>query len=82
MAGSRCRVPFTDSADVFRGVDVDADSLYEAVAAAVVQFREDDIKSLSLGPMTEITAAYPNPVEHKILLGQGEKWAEYGGRPG
>jgi hypothetical protein len=28
---------------VLHGVDVDAESLYEAVAIAVAQFREDDI---------------------------------------
>jgi hypothetical protein len=35
MAGSRCRVSFTDSEGVLHGVDVDAESLYEAVAIAV-----------------------------------------------
>lgn len=71
MAGSRCRVSFTDSDGVLHGVDVDAESLYEAVAIAVAQFREDDINPLSPGPMTEFTVAvYRNPVEHKIRLGQ------------
>lgn len=43
MAGSRCRVSFTDADGVLHGVDVDAESLYEAVAIAVAQFREDDV---------------------------------------
>jgi hypothetical protein len=78
MAGSRCRVSFNDSDGVLHGVDVDAESLYEAVAIAVAQFREDDINPLSPGPMTEFTVAvYRNPVEHKIQLGQVTRWAEH-----
>jgi hypothetical protein len=77
MAGSRCRVSFSDSDGILHGVDVDAESLYEAVAIAVAQFRDDDISPLSPGPMTEFTiAVYRNPVEHKIRLGQVAKWAE------
>ena len=49
MAGSRCRVSFTDSDGVLHGVDIDAESLYEAVAIAVAQFGEDDINPLSPG---------------------------------
>jgi hypothetical protein len=83
MAGSRCRVSFTDSDGVLHGVDVDAESLYEAVAIAVLQFREDDINPLSPGPMTEFTVAvYRNPVEHKIRQGQVAKWAEHSTRDG
>jgi hypothetical protein len=76
MAGSRCRVSFTDSDGILHGVDVDAVSLYEAVAIAVAQFREDDVSPLSLGPMTEFTVAvYRNPTEHKIRLSQVARWA-------
>ena len=83
MAGSRCRVSFTNPDGVLHGVDVDAESLYEAVAIAVVQFREDDISPLIPGPMTEFTVAvYRNPVEHKIRLGQVAKWAEHSTREG
>jgi hypothetical protein len=81
--GSRCRVSFTDSDGVLHGVDVDAGSLYEAVAIAVAQFREDDINPLSPGPMSEFTVAvYRNPMEHKIQLGQVAKWAEHSTRDG
>jgi hypothetical protein len=46
MVGSRCRVSFTDSAGVWvvHGVDVEAESLYEAVAIDVAQFREDEVR--------------------------------------
>src|SRR5215471_9721647 len=55
MAGSRCRVSFTDSEGILYGVDVDAESLYEAVAIAVASFREDDVSPSSRGPITEFT---------------------------
>jgi len=83
MAGSRCRVSFTDFDGVLHGVDVDAESLYEAVAIAVAQFREDDINPLTPGPTTEFTVAvYRHPVEHQIRLGQVAKWAEQSTRDG
>ncbi len=77
MAGSRCRVSFTDSEGVLHGIDVDAESLYEAVAIAVAQFRDDDVSPSTPGPMTEFTVAvYRNPVEHRIRLQQVMRWAE------
>ena len=78
MAGSRCRVSFTDSDGVLHGVDIDAESLYEAVAIAVAQFRHDDVSPTTPGPMAEFTVAvYRNPVEHKIRLGQVAKRAQH-----
>jgi hypothetical protein len=78
MAGPRCRVSFTDAEGILHGIDVDAESLYEAVAIAVAQFREDDVSPSNPGPMTEFTVAvYLNPTEHKIRLGQVLKWSEH-----
>ena len=54
MAGSRCRVSFTDSEGVLHGVDVDAESLYEAVAVAVASLREDDVSPAVPGPTDRI----------------------------
>lgn len=77
MAGSRCRVSFTDSEGVVHAADVDAESLYEAVAIAVASLRDDDVSPASPGPMTEFTVAvYKNPTEHKIRLQQVLKWSE------
>src|SRR3984885_15702230 len=71
MAGSRCLVSFTDSEGVLHGVDVDAESLYEAVAIAVAQMREDEVSPSAPPPTTEFTVTvYRNPVEHKIRLQQ------------
>jgi hypothetical protein len=39
------------------GVEVDAESLYEAVAIAAASFREDDVSPSSPGPITEFTIA-------------------------
>jgi len=64
------------------GVDVDAESLYEAVAIAVASFREDDVSPSEPGPMTEFTVAvYRNPTEHKLRLQHVLKWSEHQGRP-
>jgi hypothetical protein len=57
------------------GIDVEAESLYEAVAIAVAQIREDEVCPVDIVPMTEFTVAVcRNPVEHKIRMGQVEKW--------
>jgi hypothetical protein len=38
---NRCRVSFTDTNGIPHDVDVQAESLYEAVALAVAEFRAD-----------------------------------------
>ena len=83
MACSRCRVSFADSQGILHSIDVDAESLYEAVAIAVAQFREDDVSPSVPGPLTEFTVlVYRNPAEHKTRLGQVAKWAEHTTREG
>jgi hypothetical protein len=77
MGVSRCRVSFTDAEGILHGIDVEAESLYEAVAIAVAQLREDELSPASPGPMTEFTVAvYRPPAEHKLRLGQVAKWCE------
>lgn len=74
---ARCRVSFTDHEKTEHAVEVEADSLYEAVALAVADFREDPLLRDSPGAMTEFTVAVlRNPTEHKIRLQQVVKWAE------
>ena len=53
MAGSRCRVSYTDSEGITHAVEVDAVSLYEAVALAAAEFRQDEIITDGPAPMTE-----------------------------
>jgi hypothetical protein len=72
-----CRVSFCDSEKTEHAVEVDADSLYEAVAQAVADFRQDPLLKDGPGAMTEFTVAVMRkPTEHRIRLNQVEKWAE------
>jgi len=74
---ARCRVSFTDSDKTDHAAEVDAESLYEAVALAVADFREDPLLKESPGALTEFTVAVlRNPTEHRIKLHQVVKWAE------
>lgn len=75
---ARCRVSYTDSEGLVHAIDVEAESLYEAVALAVVEFRRDELTLSMPGAMTEFTVAvYRNPTEHRIRLNQVTKWAEH-----
>jgi hypothetical protein len=83
MAGSRCRVSYVDAEGINHGIDVDAESLYEAVALAVAEFREDTVNPAGPTQVTEFTVSvYRNPVEHKIRLAQVVKWAAQATREG
>ena len=80
---ARCRVSFTDSEKTEHAVEVEAESLYEAVALAVADFREDPLLTTYPSPMTEFTVAVlRNPTEHKIRLQQVMKWSEPSTRDG
>jgi len=58
---------------------VHAESLYEGVALAVSEFRDDSVTSMP-GPMTEFTISIQRrATEHRIRLGQVSKWAQDGG---
>ena len=75
---ARCRVSFADQDGILHAVEVDADSLYEAVAHAVAEFRGAGPIKATPGPTTEFTVTvYRKPVEHRIRLTQVEKWAEH-----
>ena len=68
---------FTDSDGLEHSAEVEAESLYEAVALAVADFRDDPLLQDRPGAMTEFAVAVlRNPTEHKIRLKQVEKWAE------
>jgi hypothetical protein len=72
-----CRVAYTDSDGIQHAVDVDASSLYEAVALAVAEFRRDEIVGQELPIATEfVVTTYRKPVEHRIKLNQVKKWAD------
>jgi hypothetical protein len=57
------------------GYTQEADSLYEAVALAVAEFRRDE--ATEPGAMTEFTVtAFRRPTEHRIRLNQVTKWEQ------
>ncbi len=64
-------------------MEVEAESLYEAVALAVADFREDPLVTAHPSPMTEfIVAVIRNPTEHRIGLQQVMSWSEPSTRDG
>ena len=73
---NRCRVSFTDTNGIPHDVEVQAESLYEAVALAVAEFRADKLTA-EVGPMTEFVIAIHRPaVEHRLRLNQVTQWAQ------
>lgn len=79
---ARCRVSFTDQNGIPHAVEVQADSLYEAVAMAVAEFRTDPLSAVP-GAMTEFTVTIPRPaIEHRVRLSQVAKWADTTTREG
>lgn len=82
MAATRCTVSFIDSEAIVHIARVQAESLYEAVAIAVAEFRDDKLAP-SPSPMTEFTIAIERPaIEHRIRLCQVLTWVESTTREG
>lgn len=76
MPASRCRVTYTDS-EGSHSVEVHADSLYEAVAMAVAEFKQDQTVPHPPDASTEVTVAVFRPsIEHKIKVAQVLKWSQ------
>jgi hypothetical protein len=77
MALSRCRVSYADADGVVHSVEVDADSLYEAVALAVAEFRQDEIVTDVPRPMTEFcVTVMRKPIEHRIHFKKVQQWVQ------
>lgn len=82
MSVARCAVSFSDADGITHTARVQAESLYEAVALAVAEFRQDQLVP-PLASMTEFTVAIERPaIEHRIRLAQVSKWAESSTREG
>jgi len=72
-----CRVSYMDGEGVEHAVEVEADSLYEAVAVAVSEFRQGEIMIQPPGPTTEFCVMVQRkPIEHRIRFSKVTKWAE------
>jgi hypothetical protein len=62
---------------VVHTVEVDADSLYEAVALAVAEFRQDEIITDPPGPMTEfLVTVLRRPIEHRVRFKKIQEWVQ------
>jgi hypothetical protein len=73
---ARCRVSYTD-AEGIHSIEVDAETLFEAVAQGVVEFKEDKTLSDAPGPETEFTVfVLRRPIEHLIRLKKIQEWAK------
>lgn len=73
---AQCRVSYADAEGV-HSVTVTAETLFEAVAQAVVAFREDKTLSKVPGPDTDFTVSVlREPVEHVIRLRKIQDWAQ------
>lgn len=71
MGISRCRVSYLDQEGLDHSVEVEAESLYEAVAIAVAEFRKGEIITDTPGPMTEFcVTVLRKPIEHRIRIQQ------------
>ena len=77
MGISHCRVSYEDSDHVEHAIEVEAESLYEAVALAVAEFRQDEVNPSEPGIMAEFTVLVRRkPIEHKIRLKHVHDWAQ------
>ncbi len=69
MALSRCRVSYRNLDGIEHAIEVEAESLYEAVALAVAEFRESDLDDLKPDLMSEfLVTVYRKPTEHRLRL--------------
>src|ERR1700691_4480819 len=74
---AKCRVSYTDH-DGIHSVEVSAETLYEAAAQAVTEFKEDKTVPNPPGPETEFRVeVLRKPVEHFIRLKRVTEWAEF-----
>jgi hypothetical protein len=74
-------VSFKGVSGIRHSVDVEAETLYEAVVMAVARFRQD-IWGEAVGNGTELDVEVREPAtRHSVTLGQVEKWLGTGGSP-
>jgi hypothetical protein len=69
-----CTVSFQDTRGVRHGVDVEADSLYEAVVLAIRRFREDPwAPRVAPATLLDVEVRAPS-MRHSISLQHVERW--------
>jgi hypothetical protein len=76
-----CTVSFTGVSGIRHTVEVEAESLYEAVVLAVTRFRQDIwTDQVASGTALEIEIREPS-VTHSLTLQQVERWLTTPGTP-
>ena len=79
---ARCRVSYKNDEGI-HSVEVTAETLFEAVAKAIVEFRDDKTITSPPGPETEFTVqVLRKPVEHMIRMKRVVEWAQFGNTAG
>jgi hypothetical protein len=74
MSLRSCRVSFTDSRGVIHGVEVAAESLFEA-AVLGLQILKSDAWSAEIGPASRLEVEVREPItKHTVTLLQIERW--------
>lgn len=77
MPSRACRVSFIDPRGSRHTVTVGADSLYEAAAAALIEFRKSGWLETQPGPMTELEVEVAEPTTHHTVTAQQvQRWAQ------
>ena len=77
MSEKRCRVSFIDLRGSKHTVTVGAESLYEAAAAALVEFRKSTWLETQPGPMTQLEVEVAEPTtRHSVTAQQVERSAQ------
>jgi hypothetical protein len=72
----RCHVSFADPEEHKHSVEIEAESLYEAVALAVADFIKIQSNATPLPDNTEFTITTLHPTtEHRMKLLQVKRWA-------
>ena len=77
-----CIVSFKDASGVVHSVEVAAESLYEAAALALAEFRSSPMLNGNLpGPATTFTIAVKGPsTEHAVCLNRLFTWLRSSGK--
>jgi hypothetical protein len=72
-----CRVSYTNE-DGMHSVEVTAETLFEAVALAIAEFRDDKTIASQPGPMTDLMVrVIRKPTDHVIKLKRVQEWAQF-----
>jgi hypothetical protein len=74
MASRLCHVSFVDHRQMRHGVDVQADTLYEAVVLAVKELRQEPwIEQIGPASVLDVEVRPPG-TKHSLSLQQVERW--------